>query len=80
MPDSNGESATATIEFESKEDLLSAQTKDMKSFDGRDIQVQVGSGTTLYVTNYPPASDETWIRQQFEKVSLFLDPHTFVDR
>lgn len=70
LPDDNGESATATIEFESKEDILTAETKDMKNFGGRDIQVQVGSGTTLYVTNYPPAADEAWLRQYFEQVSL----------
>ncbi|KAI4109970.1 MAG: hypothetical protein L6R37_000320 [Teloschistes peruensis] len=32
--------ATATIEFESKEDSLSAQTKDLKDFDGRQIEIQ----------------------------------------
>ena len=72
LPDRNGDSATATIEFESKEDVLTAQTKDMKSFGGRDIQVQVGSGSTLYVTNYPPATDEGWLRQRFEQVSRIL--------
>ena len=41
----------------------------MKNFDGRDIDVQVGSDTTLYVTNYPPAADEVWLREQFGKVS-----------
>ena len=71
LPDRNGESATATIEFDSKEDVLTAQTKDMKNFGGRDIQVQVGSGSTLYVTNYPPAADEAWLRQRFEQVSQF---------
>ena len=69
LPDGNGESATATIEFESKEDVLTAQTKDMKNFGGRDIQVQVGGGSTLYVTNYPPTADEGWLRQRFESVS-----------
>jgi len=69
LPDKNGESATATIEFDSKEDVLAAQTKNMKSFEGRDIQVRINSGTTLYVTNYPAAADEVWLRERFEKVS-----------
>ena len=46
----------------------------MKSFDGRDIEVQVGSGTTLYVTNYPPAADEVWLREQFGKVCSTIEP------
>jgi len=70
LPDKNGESATATIEFDSKEDVLAAQTKNMKSFEGRDIQVEICSGTTLYVTNYPAAADEAWLRECFEKVRL----------
>ena len=72
VPDRNGDSASATIEFDSKEDVLTAQTKDMRSFDGRDIQVEVGSGTTLYVTNYPPTADEAWLRKRFEKVSYSI--------
>ena len=72
LPDGNGESATATIEFESKEDVIAAQTKDMKEFGGREIQIQVGGGTTLYVTNYPPAADEGWLREQFQEVGSLI--------
>ena len=72
MPEPDGESATASIEFESKEDVLTAQTKDMKVFDGRAIEVQVGSGSTLYVCNFPPTADEAWIRNKFSKVCLAL--------
>ena len=66
-PDENGNSATASIEFESKEDVLTAQTKGMKDFDGHVIQVQVGTETTLFVTNFPPAADEIYIRTLFSK-------------
>ena len=59
---------TASIEFDSKEDVLAAQTKDMKTFDGNAIEVKVGSGSTLYVCNFPPTADEVWIRDRFEKV------------
>ena len=75
LRDDNGDSASATIEFESKEDILTAQTKDMKSFDGRAIHVQVGTGTTVYVANHPPAADEAWLREKFEPVSLFCVSH-----
>jgi hypothetical protein len=68
LPEDGGASATATIEFDSKEDVLSAQTKDMKSFDGNAIEVQVGTGSTLFVANYPPTADEAYIRDIFAKV------------
>lgn len=59
---------TATIEFNSMEDVLTAQTKDMKSFDGRPIEIQLGTELTLFVTNFPPTADEDFIRQKFAKV------------
>ena len=71
----NGLSATATIEFETKEDVLTAQTRDRKIFDGNTIEVQVGTGTTLFVTNFPASADEAYIRNLFDKVDfpvLFL--------
>lgn len=68
MPESDGQSATASIEFDSKEDVLTAQTKDMKTFDDRAIEVQIGSGSTLYVCNFPPVADEAWIREKFQEV------------
>ena len=68
----NAQSATASVEFETKEDLLTAQTKDMKMFEGNSIEVQIGSGNTIYVCNFPPAADELWIRDKFRHVSSFL--------
>lgn len=68
LPEDDGSSATATIEFDSKEDVLSAQTRDMKTFDGNAIEVHVGTGSTLFVANYPPTADEAYIRDLFTKV------------
>ena len=68
MPEPDGRPSTATIEFESEEDVLAAQTKDMKDLDGSSIEVQVGTGTTLFVTNFPAAADETYIRDLFMEV------------
>ncbi|KAL9122468.1 MAG: hypothetical protein Q9187_000978 [Circinaria calcarea] len=65
--DNDGSSATATIEFDSKEDVLTAQTRDMKIFDGHSINVQVGSGSTLFVTNFPKTADEAYIREKFSQ-------------
>ena len=59
-----------SIEFESKEDVLTAQTKDMKAFDGNTIEIQVGGGTTIYVCNFPRTADEQWMRTKFQQVGL----------
>ncbi|MCJ1471572.1 Splicing factor [Lambiella insularis] len=67
ISDNGGDSSTATIEFGSKEDVLTARTKDMKMFDGNEIEVQVGTGSTIYVTNFPPIADEVYIRDLFGK-------------
>lgn len=74
LPDEDGETLIATIEFDSKEDVLTAQTKDLKDFDGNSIQVEVGAGSTIYVTNFPPIADEAYIRGLFDKVKLRLVP------
>jgi len=72
VADENHATHTATIEFESKEDVLSAQTKGMKSFDGHTIEIQIGTGTTLWVTNYPPEADEAYVRNLFKEVCSSL--------
>lgn len=63
VPEQND--STATVEFESKQDVLTAQTKAMKPFQGQSIEIHVGTGSTLYVTNYPPEADEEYIRGLF---------------
>jgi hypothetical protein len=65
-------SITAIIEFQSKEDALSAQTRDQKSWNGNTIEVQIGSGATIFVTNFPPTADEAYIRGLFSPVCIFL--------
>lgn len=66
--DNNGNSATATVEFDAKDSVVTAQTKSMKKIDGFQIEIQVGTGSTLYVTNFPPIADETYIRDLFKDV------------
>lgn len=66
-------STTATIEFGTKDDVLAAQTKSMKPFEGQDIEIQTGTGTTLWVTNYPPEADEGYLRKLFEEVRVYSD-------
>ncbi|KAL8756257.1 MAG: hypothetical protein Q9184_004562 [Pyrenodesmia sp. 2 TL-2023] len=71
--DEKSETATATMEFQSRDDALTAQTKDKKDFDGREIEIQVGSGTTLFVTNFPADADETWLRERFRRFGEITD-------
>ena len=74
VPEKDEGSVTATIEFESKEDVLAAQTKSMKTYDGHSIDIQFGTGTTLWVTNYPAEADEGYLRTLFKEV-MTLSSH-----
>lgn len=69
-----GSSEVAIIEFNSKDEAVVAQTRDQKSIDEHTIDVQVGSGSTLFVTNFPPTADEKYIRDLFCEVGPFTLP------
>lgn len=66
------ETVSALIEFDSKEDAISAGTKDQKSLDGSKITVEPIAETTLFVTNFPPTADEGYIRDMFSSVCIIL--------
>src|ERR1700722_2963087 len=59
---------TAVIEFNEKEEAIFAQSRDGKDLDGSVITVQLGTGSILWVTNFPPAADEGFIRDVLEKL------------
>jgi len=42
----------------------------MKMFDGNPIEIQVGTGSTLYITNFPATVDDAYLRNLFGKVRL----------
>ncbi|KAK9362298.1 hypothetical protein V1504DRAFT_449121 [Lipomyces starkeyi] len=65
--------ATATIEFETADDVLAAQTRDQKILDGHTISVRVGVETTLWITNFPSAADEEYIRTIFAPFGDIVD-------
>ncbi|KAL9004937.1 MAG: hypothetical protein Q9188_002256 [Gyalolechia gomerana] len=73
IAEEHSDSATATIEFETRSDSLAAQTQDKKDFDGQEIEVQIGSGSTVWVTNFPPTADESWIRDKFGTFGDVID-------
>jgi squamous cell carcinoma antigen recognized by T-cells 3 len=72
-PDEENNSIDAIIEFESNEDALSALTKDQKLFEDNVIEVQHGTSSTLYVTNFPPHADESYIREIFDRYGEIID-------
>lgn len=72
FPGKNG-GATAIVEFDSKEDALFAQSRDGKDFEGHTIQVQLGSGSTLFVANFPPTADESYLRNLFRECGEIVD-------
>lgn len=69
FPDED-DSTFAIVEFDSKDDAIAAQTRDQKSLEGRTINIQIGSGSTLFVTNFPPSAEESFIRDLFKSVRI----------
>ncbi|KAF2224134.1 hypothetical protein BDZ85DRAFT_196080 [Elsinoe ampelina] len=65
-------SATATIEFEAPEDVVTARTRDGKTLDGAEIQVKSGTQSTLYVTNYPASFAENEVRDLFSSYGTIV--------
>ncbi|KAK7202811.1 hypothetical protein BZA70DRAFT_242233 [Myxozyma melibiosi] len=65
---------TATLEFGNDEDVLSALTRDQKpSTVGSTITVRRAINSTLWITNFPSAADEGYIRGLFEKFGEVVD-------
>ncbi|KXS94648.1 hypothetical protein AC578_5555 [Pseudocercospora eumusae] len=64
--ESDGQTASATVEFASEEDVLAAKTRNGKELRGHEVKIQSGTLSTLYVTNYPDVYDEEKIRSLFK--------------
>ncbi|SMR44104.1 unnamed protein product [Zymoseptoria tritici ST99CH_3D1] len=62
LRDEENNASSATVEFETHEDVLAAKTRDGKAFEGREINISSGVQNTLYVTNYPAEWEESNIR------------------
>ncbi|CAL5866333.1 uncharacterized protein PFLUO_LOCUS541 [Penicillium psychrofluorescens] len=69
----DGNSEIAIIEFETKEEALGAQIRDQKLLKENTIEVQIGTGSTLFVTNFPATADEEYIRNLFGKYGEIVD-------
>lgn len=70
---SSAEESTAIIEFEEQSAALAAQTRDHRDLDGHTISVQIGSGSTIFVSNFPPTADESYIRDLFDPCGEIVD-------
>lgn len=71
--ESDGLSTAALVEFRSAEDVQSAMLRDKKYLGNSQIHVEPGTGLTLYVTNYPPSADETYVRELFTDCGEILN-------
>ncbi|KAG9239667.1 hypothetical protein BJ875DRAFT_86503 [Amylocarpus encephaloides] len=67
------QSSTALIEFQSTDDLKSSLLRDQKYFGDRQIRVEPATGLTLYVTNFPPESDESFLTRLFKGCGQIFD-------
>ncbi|KAI5359678.1 Putative RNA recognition motif domain, tetratricopeptide-like helical domain superfamily [Septoria linicola] len=66
VQDKDSKSASAVVEFESEDDVTTAKTRSGKEIRSHEVRIQSGSGSTLYVTNYPAEYDEDAIRSLFK--------------
>lgn len=53
---------SVVLEFEDAEAALYALSRDGREFDGSILSVMLNTGSTVFITNYPAAADEIWIR------------------
>jgi RNA recognition motif-containing protein len=65
--ESDGLSSTAFVEFRTTEEAQSALLRDGKYFLDKQINVEPGTGLTLFVTNYPPTADEAYMQKLFKE-------------
>ncbi|ETI24784.1 hypothetical protein G647_04154 [Cladophialophora carrionii CBS 160.54] len=59
------EENSAIVEFEEADAANFALSRDGREFEGAQLSVVLSTGSTLFVTNYPAAADEAYIRNLF---------------
>ncbi|KAG8925497.1 Splicing factor [Tulasnella sp. 408] len=63
----------ATVEFMDRESVPAALTKDKKRIQGNEVSVFLAWRSTLYVTNFPEKTDDTFIRDLFSTYGTIFD-------
>ncbi|KAJ5539670.1 hypothetical protein N7513_008002 [Penicillium frequentans] len=73
LPGEDGNSEVAKIEFDTKEEALSALTRDQKSFGENTIEVQSDTESTLFVANFPATADDEYFHELFGKYGRIVE-------
>ncbi|KAF5369542.1 hypothetical protein D9758_002590 [Tetrapyrgos nigripes] len=63
----------ATVEFNDRDAVPAALTKDKKRVHGEEIAVHLAWQSTLYITNFPESADDVYIRDLFGKYGIIFD-------
>lgn len=63
-------SSVALLEFQSVDSVSAALAKDRRKIGDKEISVTMLWRSTLFITNFPPETDDKHIRELFGKVSL----------
>lgn len=56
---------SVVVEFEDANEASFALSRDGREFEGSELSVILNTGSTLFITNYPAAADEVYIRNLF---------------
>lgn len=72
VKDEKSKTCTALIEFASVEEAQSALLRDGKYLGETQISVVPGSDLTVYVANFPPSADDSFLRNLFDDCGEIL--------
>ncbi|KAF6823821.1 pre-mRNA splicing factor [Colletotrichum plurivorum] len=70
--DDQDNTRTVMVEFRTPEEAQSALLRDGKYFGQNQISVKPGTDLTVYVTNYPPTADKTYLSKLFQDCGEIL--------
>lgn len=62
----------ANIEFGNTQAMLALMTKNYKKFQGNELQIEQAFNTTIWVTNFPPSADKSWLEQLFSQCGTIV--------
>ncbi|KAF8895465.1 hypothetical protein BD779DRAFT_1619135 [Infundibulicybe gibba] len=68
-----GGAVVATVEFFERDSIPAALTKDKKRLHDQEVAVHLAWKSTLYVTNFPESTDDTFMRDLFGKYGTIFD-------
>ncbi|KAF9454778.1 hypothetical protein P691DRAFT_716623 [Macrolepiota fuliginosa MF-IS2] len=63
----------ATVEFDERDSIPAALTKDKKRINEHEISVHLAWKSTLYVTNFPESADDPYMRNLFGKYGTIFE-------